>query len=180
MQDGSNALQSNDVSIPILIADDSKIVRRGIRQLLLLQTDIAIVGEAVNFAQTIRMAIDFEPQVIVMDLHMPDEDNVTPQDLKSRLNHGSQILAISIWNDESSKELAGRFGAAVLLDKMSLASTLIPTIMQLQRTSIANWHLSDLGRPATQNSGSGSASSPHSCASRWNPPVRERLDRCQS
>ena len=68
-----------------------------------------------------------------MDLHMPDEFNVTPQDIKSLLNHGSQLLAISLCNDEDAKELAESFGATILLDKMDLANTLIPTIMHLGR-----------------------------------------------
>ena len=121
------------MSIKILLADDSEIVRRGIRQLVAAQTEIQIVAEAANFAQTIQMANDLKPRVIVMDLHMPDEFNVTPQDMKSLLNHGSQLLAISLWNDEDAKELAESFGATILLDKMDLANTLIPTIMQLGR-----------------------------------------------
>ena len=121
------------MSIKILLADDSEIVRRGIRQLVVTQTEIQIVAEAANFAQTIQMANDLKPQVIVMDLHMPDEFNVTPQDMKSLRNHGSQLLAISLWNDEDAKELAESFGATILLDKMDLANTLIPTIMQLGR-----------------------------------------------
>ena len=121
------------MSIKILLADDSEIVRRGIRQLVAAQTEIQIVAEAADFAQTIQMANDLNPRVIVMDLHMPDEFNVTPQDMKSLLNHGSQLLAISLWNDEDAKGLAESFGATILLDKMDLANTLIPTIMQLGR-----------------------------------------------
>jgi two-component system response regulator DevR len=121
------------MSIKILLADDSEIVRRGIRQLVAAQTEIQIVAETANFAQTIQMANDLKPRVIVMDLHMPDEFIVTPQDMKSLLNHGSQLLAISLWNDEDAKELAESFGATILLDKMDLANTLIPTIMQLGR-----------------------------------------------
>jgi hypothetical protein len=42
-------------------------------------------------------------------------------------------LAISFWKDEESKELAESLGAVILLDKMNLATTLIPTIVQLSR-----------------------------------------------
>ena len=131
IRSGSTAPQHR--LIPILVADDSEVVRRGIRQLLSVQTDIAIVGEALNFAQTIEMASDLEPRVIVMDLHMPDELAITPEEVKSRLSSDFRVLAISIWNDEGTKELAVSFGAAVLLDKMELASKLVPTIMHLGR-----------------------------------------------
>jgi DNA-binding NarL/FixJ family response regulator len=127
----SNKLRNSEMSIKILVADDSEIVRRGIRQLLSAHTEIAIVGEAANFAQTIRMASDLEPRVIVLDLHMPDESDITSQEVKSRLSHDFHVLGISVWNDEETKELAENLGAAVLLDKMDLANTLVPTIMQL-------------------------------------------------
>jgi CheY-like chemotaxis protein len=130
---GSNVLQNRNASIPILVADDSEVVRRGIRLLLAAQTEIAIVGEAANFAQLFQMAGDLDPRVIVMDLHMPDERSIHPQEVKSRLNQGPEVLAISVWNDEDTKELAENLGAAALLDKMDLASTLIPTITRLGR-----------------------------------------------
>jgi two-component system response regulator DevR len=133
IEGGSNAIQKSGGAIKVLVADDSEVVRRGIRQLLTAQTEIAIVGEAANFVQTIQLASDLEPRVIVMDLHMPDGDSIAPHEVKTHLNHGSQVLAISFWNDEDTKELAESVGAAILLDKMNLASTLIRTIMQLGR-----------------------------------------------
>jgi len=68
-----------------------------------------------------------------MDLHMPDENTITPEEVKSRLSRDFQVLGMSVWNDEETRELAENLGAAVLLDKMNLASTLVPTIMQLGR-----------------------------------------------
>jgi two-component system response regulator DevR len=132
-QVSSDTLRNSDLSVKILVADDSEIVRRGIRQLLSAQTEIAIVGEAASFLQTIQMASDLEPRVIIIDLHMPDENTITPQEVKLRLSHDFHILGMSVWNDEETKELGENLGAAVLLDKMNLASTLVPTIMQLGR-----------------------------------------------
>jgi len=117
--------------IRVLLADDSEITRRAIRGLLEAQPEVELVGEAVDFAQTIEMANDLKPQVIVMDLHMPDETKITPQDLKSQLNQDSLLLAISLWDDVDTKALADRLGAAILLDKKDLGNELFPTIMQL-------------------------------------------------
>jgi two-component system nitrate/nitrite response regulator NarL len=119
------------MSIKVLLADDSEIVRRAIRQLLATQTEIEIVGESSDFVQAIQMTKDLEPRVVILDLHMPDENQITPQDIKSQLNHSVKVLAISLSNDENARELAENLGAAVLLDKMDLAHTLIPTIMRL-------------------------------------------------
>ena len=129
----TKAVQSRDrdLLITVLLADDSEIVRRGIRQLLATQSEIEIVAEAADFAQTIQLANDLKPRLIVMDLHMPEELEAASRDIKSHLNCGSQILAISLSNDEESVALARSFGASVLLDKISLADTLIPTIVRL-------------------------------------------------
>jgi DNA-binding NarL/FixJ family response regulator len=129
-------LEAPPMPIKILLADDSEIVRRGIRQLLSAQSEIVIVAETANFAQTIQVANDLKPQVIVMDLHMPDETSFTPQDVMSKLNHSSKLLAISVWNDEDTRTLAESFGARSLLDKMDLAQELIPTINRLVSPNI--------------------------------------------
>ena len=113
--------------IKVLVADDSDIVRRAIRQLFSEHPEIELVGEATDFSQTIRMANDLKPQVVVMDLHMGDGDRLT--DVMPHLSAcTSRIVAISIWNDEKTKELAESFGAVTLLDKMNLSDELIPTI----------------------------------------------------
>ena len=119
------------MSIRVLLADDSEIVRRGMRQLLAAEIEIEIVGEAADFRQTICMMNELNPQVIVLDLHMPDGTEETIQRVKSNLNHDSRLLAISIWNDENTKALVESLGAVPLLDKMELGHKLIPTIVQL-------------------------------------------------
>jgi DNA-binding NarL/FixJ family response regulator len=128
---GPDAVHSKNSSVKVLVSDDSEIVRRGIRQLLSAHTEIEIVGEAANYAQTIQLLCDLHPEVVVLDLHMPDEKNHTPQEVKSHLNHGSHLLAISFLNDEETAKLANRFGAVTFLDKTNLANTLIPTIVRL-------------------------------------------------
>ena len=134
---GLRMIQNSDASIKILIADDSEIVRREIRHVLSTRTEMAIVGEAGSYAQTIQMACDLEPHVVVLDLHMPDETYFPPSQVKSFLNRGSQILAISVWDDEYSRESAESIGAAVFLGTMNLTNTLIPTILQLRQKRAA-------------------------------------------
>jgi chemotaxis response regulator CheB len=119
------------MSIKVLLADDSEIVRRVIRDLLRSQPEIELVGEAVDFHQTIRMMNELNPQFIVLDLHMPDGTDETILHVKSHLNHDSRLLAIAIWNDEDTKALVESLGTVPLLDKMELCQKLIPTIMQL-------------------------------------------------
>jgi two-component system, NarL family, response regulator NreC len=118
-------------AIKLLLADDSTVIRRGICRLLAGESHIEVVGEATNFAQTIQLANNLKPRVVVMDLHMPDERQITPQHVRSNLSPMSRLLAMSLWNDDETATLARSFGAAALLDKSNLATTLIPTIVKL-------------------------------------------------
>ena len=113
-------------------ADDATIMRQLIRDLLQARPELEVVGEAGDFAQTMRMATELKPHVVVMDLHMPSGIRTTPADIKSGLEScGSKLLAISIWNDEDSRSLASDFGALSLLNKLDLSETLVPAILQL-------------------------------------------------
>jgi hypothetical protein len=60
---------------------------------------------------------------------------LTPVDVKSRLNDGARIVAISLANDEEAEALAKSFGAVALLDKMELADELIPAIEKFSSPS---------------------------------------------
>ncbi|GAC1622413.1 MAG: hypothetical protein PVS2B2_16420 [Candidatus Acidiferrum sp.] len=119
------------MAIKVLLADDTEIARRAIRRLLDTEPEIDLIGEAVDFAQAIQMAKELRPEVVVMDLYMPNESKVTLEDIRSHLSASSRVLAISVWIDDDAKSLAQSLGAFALLDKMELSDKLIPTIRQL-------------------------------------------------
>ncbi len=114
---------------PCLWQTTKKLCFSSIRLLFGLDPEIRIVGEAVNFRQTLQRATDLKPQIVLMDLHMPDDLGLSPQEIKSQLDRlGSRLIAMSFWNDEDTQALARNLGAVVLLDKMRLVSELIPAI----------------------------------------------------
>jgi hypothetical protein len=60
---------------------------------------------------------------------MADESSVNPREFKSLLNTlGSRLIAISFWDDQDTQALAESFGAVTMLDKLTLATELIPAI----------------------------------------------------
>jgi DNA-binding NarL/FixJ family response regulator len=117
------------MSLPtrVLIADDSEVIRRTICVLLQTQTDIAVCGEATNYAELLKKFNASTTDVVLMDMRMPGEKLFTPATIKSHF-YGSCLLAMSVWNDEQTASLARSYGAVKFLDKSSLYSTLLPAI----------------------------------------------------
>ncbi len=119
-------------AIGVLLAEDSDFVRSAVKRLLEAEPNIKLVGEAVNFSQTLQMATDLKPNVVLLDLHMPDEREFSPAHVRSQLSEaGAQVLAMSIWNDDEAQALAASYGAVAFLDKATIASILVPAILQL-------------------------------------------------
>jgi len=60
----------------IVLADNHQVVRQGLGQLLAGEPDIRVVGEAEDYASTIKLIQEFSPQVVIMDISMPDLNGV--------------------------------------------------------------------------------------------------------
>ena len=64
------------MSIRLLIADDQALVRAGFKMILDAEDDLDVIGEASDGAQAVAMANDLEPQVVLMDIRMPELDGI--------------------------------------------------------------------------------------------------------
>ena len=67
--------------IKVLIADDTAVMREAIRSLLGNEPEIELVGETEDFPQTLTMACKLKPQVVILDVHMPNVANLTPMNV---------------------------------------------------------------------------------------------------
>jgi DNA-binding NarL/FixJ family response regulator len=126
------------VQVKVLLADDSDIIRKSIRGLLLSQPQLQLVGEARDFPEAIRLAKELQPHVVIMDLHMPNPSGSSTPDLKFYLHPAARLLAISASNDQTSMNLAHALGADTFLDKMDLYDKLIPAILHLASPAPGN------------------------------------------
>jgi two-component system, NarL family, response regulator NreC len=122
------------MAIKVLLADDSDVMRSAMRKTLEEEPRIEIVGEASTFAATMQMISDFKPEVLLLDLHMPEKREFTPDFVKSQLCTVKHTLTVSFSDDSEAKTLAESYGAASLLDKVKLYTDLIPAIMQFSFT----------------------------------------------
>lgn len=70
--------------ISVLIADDTALMREAIARLLSREPNIELVGEAINFAQTLRLTTALKPDLLLLDLHMPDQRQYPPDPYLTR------------------------------------------------------------------------------------------------
>jgi DNA-binding NarL/FixJ family response regulator len=122
------------VAIKVLIADDSEVVRRSIVNFLKDESTIEIVGQASGFAEVVELTTALKPDVLLMDVHMTDRAKDGKASVASHLlpSTGS-IVAMSVYNDIETKELATNPGVSLLLDKCNLVEELVPTILRSAR-----------------------------------------------
>jgi chemotaxis response regulator CheB len=118
------------VSVRVLVADDSEVMREAIVKVLKEEPSIEVLGEAATFNQAVQMISDFEPEVLLLDLHMAEKRDFGADLVKSQLSAVGRVLAVSFSIDAEAHALAASYGAEVLLDKMRLYDYLVPTILR--------------------------------------------------
>ena len=104
-------------------------------RLLEVEPRVKVLGEAENFSQAIFLAMILKPDVVLLDLHMPDDQAFVPSFVKSQLQlAGARVLGMSLSSgeDEVSRVRAESFGALALLDKAEFGHELIPAILRLE------------------------------------------------
>ena len=122
----------------VLLGDDHLNMWVAISELLKSCANVRLIAEASSFREVVDRSSAFQPDVVLMDVHMGDKRNVKISDLRICLVD-CQLLAMSLWTDEATKDLAKSFGAITLLDKTKLGSELLPSLeLCVQRRSARN------------------------------------------
>ena len=87
------------MNIKVLIADDHQIVREGLRSMLEKEPGIKVVGEAEDGRKTLRLAQELTPDVIIMDLAMPDLNGIEATRQIVAEFHNIRVIALSMHDD---------------------------------------------------------------------------------
>jgi DNA-binding NarL/FixJ family response regulator len=98
-------------TIRVLIADDHQLFRDGLKALLLSAPDTEVLGEAATGKEAIQLAAESQPDVILMDLQMPDMDGIEATRHIVRTNPRINVLMVTMFEDDSSVFAAMRAGA---------------------------------------------------------------------
>lgn len=119
--------------ITVLLVDDHKIFRQGLRALLKEEKDIRVVGEAGTGAEAVQLAEKLVPSVIVMDITMPDFSGLHAAHRLLDRNPGMKVIVLSMTGEEEFVRQAISAGVRGYLIKQTAASELISAIRQVSK-----------------------------------------------
>ena len=116
------------MAIKILLVDDHKIMREGLRALLEKQTDMEVVDEARDGRIAIQLARKYKPNVIVMDVNMPGVDGIDATQRISKELKDTKIIALSMFPKKTFAVEMLRAGASGYLLKEDTFAELVKAI----------------------------------------------------
>jgi len=104
-------------TITVLLVDDHAIVRQGVRTFLATQPDLSVVAEAGTGAEAVTLAAQYVPDVILMDLIMPDMDGVEATRRVKQVSPRSQVVVMTSYHEDEHIFPALKAGALSYLLK---------------------------------------------------------------
>lgn len=125
-----------EIMMRILIVDDAKIVRAGLRELLADQVEIC--GEAENGKQAIDLVRSLHPDVALIDITMPVMDGLRATVEIRRIAPSTKVVLFSINDGPEAQSVATMVGAQAFVSKSRLAAAVLPTLQKVASDALAN------------------------------------------
>ncbi|MDH7487845.1 MAG: response regulator transcription factor [Anaerolineae bacterium] len=119
--------------IRVILVEDHHLVRQGIRALLEKVQDIQIIGEAADGREAVELVQRLAPDVVVMDIAMPRLDGIQAIAQVQALTVNTQVIVLSMYDDEILVRQALQSGARGYLLKSSVAEELVLAIRAASR-----------------------------------------------
>src|SRR5579863_2148281 len=117
----------------VLIVDDHEIVRRGVRSLLLSQANCDVCGEAVDGQDAVEKAKELRPDVIVMDVSMPNLNGLDATRQVRRILPQTEVLILSQHDSSEMVRQAFQAGARGYVVKSSISRQLVAALDKVSR-----------------------------------------------
>ena len=116
------------MSIKVFLADDHRMVREGFRLLLETQSDIKVVGEAGNGRETVRQVVKLAPDIVLMDIAMPDLNGIEATQKISEECPAAKTIILSMFSTTQHISRAFKAGARGYILKESAGDNLIKAV----------------------------------------------------
>ena len=124
----AESVGTTDATLSIVLADDHVVVRSGLRLLLEAEEGLDVVGECGDVAGARELVEELCPDVLVLDLHMPDEPSLPAIPGLRELHPDTSVVVLTAQRDPSFAAEALRLGAAGYLPKEAAEGQLLEAI----------------------------------------------------
>ena len=101
----------------ILIVDDSQAVRESLGWLLRDESSLIVAGEAASGSEAIRLTIKLEPDIVILDIELPDTDGFSVTGQLKALPHPPLVVLLSIHSDAISRQRGALAGCDAFVEK---------------------------------------------------------------
>lgn len=122
--------------IKVMIADDHPIVREGLRKLLLLEDDIDVVGEACDGRDLLDKADESHPDVILLDLRMPNLDGLGALQTLQHTGSKARVIILTASEDKNEFVQAMKLGCSGIVLKQTSADLIVKSIRKVYNGEI--------------------------------------------
>ncbi|WOT37747.1 response regulator transcription factor [Streptomyces coeruleorubidus] len=121
--------------IRVVLADDERMVRTALRAILSAEPDLEVVGEAATGAEAVSVVRDLRPDVVLMDVRMPEIDGIrATEQILATLDEPPRIVVVTTFENNSYVYDALRAGAAGFLLKRADADALVQAVRLVARS----------------------------------------------
>lgn len=119
--------------IRVLIADDHSMVRQGLKQILELEQDIIVVAQAANGDEAVRLAREYKPDVVLMDINMPGTNGLQAIQQLKQDKHHFKVIVLTIHQDREYLFKTLQMGSEGYVLKDAEPSVLVEAIRNVHR-----------------------------------------------
>ncbi len=133
----SNSGKPTSAKHKILLVDDHVIIRDGLAKVLDAQADFTVVGQAGTAAEAVQMALDLNPDLVLMDIGLPDENGVIATQKILVQRPGMIIIMLTIHDTDELLFAAVRSGAKGYLLKTISGNELVASLRAIHRNEAA-------------------------------------------
>ncbi|MEV0532025.1 response regulator transcription factor [Kitasatospora sp. NPDC050463] len=131
---GGSTVKDTNGAVRVVIADDERLVRTGLRVVIDAEPDLTVVGEAADGAEVVPLVRELRPDVVLMDVRMPGIDGIrATEQLVGGMAEPPRILVVTTFEHDDHVYDALRAGAAGFLLKRASAEEMVQAVRLVAR-----------------------------------------------
>lgn len=132
----SEGSEKKKATVRIVIADDHPIVRDGLKKLLLLEDDFEVVGEAGDGREVIEKVQELDPDVLLLDLRMPNLDGLAALQALQQTNKRTRVIVLTASEDKNEFVQAMKLGCSGIVLKQTAPDLIVKSIRKVNSGEI--------------------------------------------